>query len=118
MKLKELEPRRTTKDQRIIVRRQFDSWRRGTIELNGRSYRRWYRQQKNKQYGKCFYCSTKLVKTEIEVDHRIPVYKGGTNDGCNLVLACKECNRFKSTYVLMRKRQTRLKEYQKKVLSC
>lgn len=118
MKLKSLEPRRTTKPQRIIIRREFESWRRGAIELNGRSFRRWYRQQKNKQYGKCFYCSEKLTKERVEVDHRIPVYKGGTNDLCNLVLACKECNRFKSTHVLMRKRQTQLKAYQRKVLSC
>jgi hypothetical protein len=38
----------------------------------------------------CHYCHRTGVP--LEVDHAIPLYKGGTNDDSNLVAACHECN--------------------------
>jgi HNH endonuclease len=38
----------------------------------------------------CHYCHRTGVP--LEVDHVIPLYKGGTNDDRNLVAACHECN--------------------------
>jgi hypothetical protein len=38
----------------------------------------------------CRYCHRTGVP--LEVDHVIPLYKGGTNDDSNLVAACHECN--------------------------
>jgi 5-methylcytosine-specific restriction endonuclease McrA len=46
------------------------------------------------QDNKCFYCSTILDKYEI--DHFIPLSKGGRNNIDNLVVSCIHCNRSKS----------------------
>lgn len=40
--------------------------------------------------GRCAYCGRGDVA--LEIDHRIPVSKGGTSDRLNLVPACKPCN--------------------------
>jgi 5-methylcytosine-specific restriction endonuclease McrA len=48
--------------------------------------------------GKCSYCAQAIGATdEWHVDHVVPVKKGGTSRGDNLVLACKSCNRSKGT---------------------
>jgi len=53
------------------------------------------------QGGRCWWCGKKLkltvkhnTRTRIgyDVDHRIPLTKGGSNDPSNLVLACPSCN--------------------------
>lgn len=41
---------------------------------------------------RCVYCGATRDDARIEVDHVIPVCKGGTNDIGNLVAACRECN--------------------------
>ena len=43
----------------------------------------------------CQYCGRKAPEVELEVDHRIPVAKGGSNNLSNLVTACRDCNRGK-----------------------
>jgi 5-methylcytosine-specific restriction endonuclease McrA len=44
-----------------------------------------------KSYGRvCYYCSTKLKK--FQVDHFIPLSRGGSNWPNNLVIACQPCN--------------------------
>lgn len=43
----------------------------------------------------CQYCGAKDVP--LEVDHDIPVLRGGTNDIKNLVTACEICNSKKGT---------------------
>lgn len=47
------------------------------------------------QNGLCFYCKKELV--EYDVDHFIPITKGGSNFKDNLVIACPHCNRSKGT---------------------
>src|SRR5687768_17281964 len=42
--------------------------------------------------GKCAYC---LLVTPLEVDHRIPLKRGGTNWIANILPACGPCNRKK-----------------------
>lgn len=44
----------------------------------------------------CQYCSRKPPKVPLEVDHIIPVCKGGKNDIDNLITACFDCNRGKA----------------------
>jgi 5-methylcytosine-specific restriction endonuclease McrA len=41
----------------------------------------------------CHYCHRTNVA--LEVDHVVPLYKGGTNDDSNLVAACHDCNHSK-----------------------
>lgn len=47
----------------------------------------------------CTYCGCRGVK--MEIDHIVPVSKGGTNDIGNLTTACGPCNRKKSNKPLM-----------------
>ena len=44
--------------------------------------------------GKCIYCGT---TDNIQIEHRIPLSRGGTNWPSNLVPACGSCNRKKNT---------------------
>lgn len=41
---------------------------------------------------KCQYCGRSAPEVVLEVDHIIPVCKGGYNDVLNLVTACYDCN--------------------------
>jgi 5-methylcytosine-specific restriction endonuclease McrA len=47
--------------------------------------------QMNIQRGKCVYCRCDITKS-YQVDHIVPVARGGTNDKANLQLLCKPCN--------------------------
>ena len=44
----------------------------------------------------CQYCSEQKPKSELVVDHLIPLSKGGDNDDGNLVCACVRCNSHKT----------------------
>lgn len=45
----------------------------------------------------CCLCGRSAPGVVLEVDHRIPVSKGGTNDESNLMTLCFDCNRGKGT---------------------
>lgn len=45
----------------------------------------------------CQYCSAKPPKVPLEVDHILPVSKGGGNNEENLITACFDCNRGKGS---------------------
>lgn len=47
--------------------------------------------------GPCVYCET---APSTEVDHAIPISRGGTNDDWNLVASCRSCNRSKGNRTL------------------
>jgi len=44
----------------------------------------------------CQFCGARAPEAELEVDHIIPVSKGGTDNESNLITKCRECNRGKS----------------------
>lgn len=46
---------------------------------------------------KCVYCGRTGEDTELHIDHKIPVKKGGKNTLDNLVTACCDCNLGKGT---------------------
>jgi 5-methylcytosine-specific restriction endonuclease McrA len=48
------------------------------------------------QRGKCYYCKKQLFNEEGELDHKIPVNRGGTHIQGNFCVACLMCNRDKS----------------------
>lgn len=50
----------------------------------------------NRDNYTCRYCGRKAPEVALEMDHRVPVSHGGTNDIGNLVTSCAECNRGKS----------------------
>ena len=41
---------------------------------------------------KCYYCDKDLEKSEVTMDHVVPVSKGGKSTKNNVVPCCKECN--------------------------
>jgi len=48
------------------------------------------------QDARCTYCKTVFFNVRYEIDHKIPVSRGGTNDPENLQLLCPTCNMKKS----------------------
>lgn len=45
-----------------------------------------------RQDGRCLYCAASLRTTGYEVDHKMPLSRGGSNDPGNLCLLCPACN--------------------------
>ena len=52
----------------------------------------------------CIYCGSKKL---IEIDHTIPINRGGRHSIGNLVPACRSCNRGKSDFLIMEWRKKR-----------
>ena len=52
-----------------------------------------------KQQDLCTYCLVKLNK-KFEIDHVIPIAKGGANTIFNLKLSCKSCNQSKGSKLI------------------
>jgi 5-methylcytosine-specific restriction enzyme A len=50
----------------------------------------WWRNQLG--LGICYYCSEKFAPTELTMDHRIAIVRGGKTTKSNVVTACKTCN--------------------------
>lgn len=49
---------------------------------------------------KCVYCGRAASEVALEVDHRVPLAHGGSNDESNLCAACRDCNLGKNASVL------------------
>lgn len=45
----------------------------------------------------CRYCGCQPPATELQIDHMVPVCKGGTNSLLNLITSCRLCNAGKNT---------------------
>ena len=60
-------------------------------------YRETYFNNTPSFFGKyrCGRCGGLFAKKDIDIDHRIPKRKGGTDDLYNLQAMCKHCNRSK-----------------------
>lgn len=54
----------------------------------------------NRDNHTCQYCGKKAPGVVLEIDHKIPVSKGGDNSMNNLVTSCFDCNRGKSAKIL------------------
>ena len=44
----------------------------------------------------CEYCGCKLTRKNLNVDHKMPVSRGGSFDGDNLAYVCDKCNKAKA----------------------
>lgn len=51
----------------------------------------WWKQQIGP--GLCYHCGKKFLKSELTMDHLIPVARGGKSSKNNVVPSCKPCNR-------------------------
>lgn len=49
--------------------------------------------------GECSYCKSRVHPSELTMDHRVPIIRGGRSIKGNLVPCCKECNE-KKKYML------------------
>ena len=47
--------------------------------------------------GRCAYCPCELKFEEAQMEHRIPISRGGSNWPANIVPACADCNLRKGT---------------------
>lgn len=56
----------------------------------------------------CAYCGHRGNSATLEVDHRLPLSRGGTDDPDNLTTACWECNREKGDMTAFEYRFSRL----------
>jgi 5-methylcytosine-specific restriction endonuclease McrA len=50
---------------------------------------------------RCGYCLSRqdLVLGVLEIEHIVPLARGGTNEETNLWLSCSLCNRYKATQI-------------------
>lgn len=51
----------------------------------------------DKCHGHCAYCGCDLEYKDMQGDHMIPLYNGGTDTIDNMLPACRSCNHYKST---------------------
>ncbi len=58
---------------------------------------RWWQQKLSA--GRCYYCQGRFARSELTMDHVVPIARGGKSVKNNLVTACKECNS-KKKYLL------------------
>ncbi|NBK77313.1 HNH endonuclease [bacterium D16-76] len=47
--------------------------------------------------GRCAYCGTQIAFDDMQVDHVVPLRKGGSDTMDNMLPACRSCNHYKST---------------------
>lgn len=48
--------------------------------------------------GRCNVCGKELKLKTMEIDHRLPLAEGGSNDSLNLQALCRQCNQGKADY--------------------
>ncbi len=48
--------------------------------------------------GRCKVCGSQLNVKTLEIDHRLPLAEGGSNDSLNLQALCRRCNQGKADY--------------------
>jgi len=64
------------------------------------AFRRWRAYQyKVVQKGLCFYCKRPIRGVWV-TDHRVPLFRGGTNAYKNLCVTCWRCNEIKGIKIL------------------
>jgi hypothetical protein len=64
----------------------------------------------------CQYCGKSSPDIILEVDHILPISKGGTNDLLNLITSCFDCNRGKSDIKLDNKNEIKKQSKELKLL--
>ena len=50
------------------------------------------------QQARCQYCAWRYTMEELEIDHMVPVDRGGSNEESNLQLLCRSCNKRKGIH--------------------
>jgi len=50
----------------------------------------WWKNQVGR--GRCYYCHAAIHPSELTMDHKTPIVRGGLSTRNNLVACCKACN--------------------------
>ena len=89
-----------------IVWRNNNSDRMARIQHNRRALKlnnyvdRYTKQDVDELYkelqGRCAYCFIHMHRLDVQIEHIVPISKGGPDTLCNITLACKSCNTSKS----------------------
>lgn len=64
----------------------------GAKIVNPKAILAWFKGWKTEAPVACHYCKAVAPGTDMEIDHVIPMSKGGDHDLPNLVVCCKSCN--------------------------
>ena len=56
----------------------------------------WWKNQLAK--NKCYYCKARFHPSELTMDHKISLVRGGTSSKKNLVPCCQNCNKTKKHF--------------------
>ena len=56
---------------------------------------KWWKQKLLE--GMCYYCRKSFSPEHLTMDHKVPLARGGVSSRSNIVVACEQCNRDKST---------------------
>jgi hypothetical protein len=86
----------------VEAREKFDAmqdlWNRGGARIEDRGAQHAWKEAEflRSPTQRCPYCRVSVDSGNAEVDHRIPIGRGGRDDPSNWQLACPECNRGKS----------------------
>lgn len=57
----------------------------------------WVRRMKRQTGLTCYYCGMSIPKGKLELDHVIPLVKGGQHSAANMAASCEHCNATKSS---------------------
>ncbi len=67
----------------------------------------WWKNKISKQL--CYFCKKKFSKTQLTMDHLIPLVRGGKSIKNNIVVSCKSCNSQKKYETIVDQRLKKLK---------
>lgn len=48
--------------------------------------------KKKLEHGLCYYCEQYFLKSELTMEHKVPLSRGGRSIRSNLVVSCNVCN--------------------------
>lgn len=90
-------------------RRSSDIYREYQALRKTPAFKLWWANQFAKQRAECYYCECSLKQCRVNVEHIVPMGRGGTNSKRNMVLSCAKCNKEKGSKLLNTKVRKRLR---------
>ena len=68
---------------------------------------KWWQNKLN--LGLCYFCEKKFPKSQLTMEHLIPLARGGWSRRSNLAVSCKPCNSKKKHQTIVEKRLNAVK---------
>lgn len=69
-------------------------------KVNSQAASEFYRWIRNQDYVTCTYCGVFIAGRAVEVDHIVPINRGGTHEPDNFCVSCRFCNASKGDLLL------------------